>query len=130
MFSEKATKIWKNLPLVSTLLSKHQNKWEIFFKKLSLNWCWPWLHQNASLCRREIWQHNAQASLMTSTTGILFSFSYCSISTYYLFYALLYRIILPKFTVAASRGNLWKRRSLRIWIEFQSHFHIFSFLNT
>ena len=29
-FSEKATKIWKNLPLVLTLLSKLQNKREIF----------------------------------------------------------------------------------------------------
>ena len=31
-FSEKATKIWKNLSLVLTLLSKSQNKWDIFFK--------------------------------------------------------------------------------------------------
>ena len=30
-FSEKAT-IFKNLPLVLPLLSKHQNKWEIFFQ--------------------------------------------------------------------------------------------------
>ena len=29
-FSEKTTKIWKNLPLILTVLSKHQNKWEIF----------------------------------------------------------------------------------------------------
>ena len=31
-FSEKATKMWKNLPLVLTLLSKCWNNWEIFFQ--------------------------------------------------------------------------------------------------
>ena len=35
-FSEKATKIGKNLPLVLTLLRKFQKKWEIFFKLCGL----------------------------------------------------------------------------------------------
>ena len=30
LISEKCTKIWKNLSLVLTLLSKSQNKWDIF----------------------------------------------------------------------------------------------------
>ena len=40
-FSEKATKIWRNLPLVLTLLSKRQKMWKIFFKFcgfLTISW--------------------------------------------------------------------------------------------
>ena len=35
-FSEKTTKIWKNILLILTWLSKHRNKWEIFKNVL-----WP-----------------------------------------------------------------------------------------
>ena len=38
-FSEQATKIWKNLPFVLTLLSKHQNKWKMFSNFVAFSQC-------------------------------------------------------------------------------------------
>ena len=38
-FSEKAMKIWNNLPLVLTLLIKRQNKWEMFSNLVTFSQC-------------------------------------------------------------------------------------------